>query len=800
MRKIIAMLAFIIGSVAVAEAQFSVVITASDTSVCECDPIQLSANVYDGIPPFSYAWLGPDLASCVGQFTFSSPCNSGAYILTVTDSLGNTVTDSIYIHVIPKPNVTLCATPNPICPGECTTITASGADEYAMPVIGVPYSTNNTFVVCPTISTTYPVNGMNGGQCWESEFITISMNPCCDSISASIDDTEVCQGESITFSSYGANSILWSPSGLFNDNTDTITVTPTISGTYQCTLTNGTGCQIIRNFSILVHSQSEFLIPDTVCPNEMVAIENICNIPPGHTSIWDFDGAYVLSGSGNGPFEVTWTTPGIRTITRILFDTSGLAVDTSVAQCIVFYLCYPNEVSGRVFHDLNNNQSFDSGDIPLQHVIISSGNGYDFDITDSAGFYTVLADTGNATVELGYMSPYITYTPSQYTHHFNGVGQSETGYDFSLYAQAMNPDAEISLYLDGCFYSWGWPQPGFPHTINISISNQGTSILDGNVKLIFDTVLTVAGTSEIPFAETDSTLGWNYFSLQPGEMRSIKASFNVPANFTPGNTLRYQGMISTSQTDINPGNNTNIYFLHVWNSNDPNDIHVNRTEMTPAEVSARSELVYRIRFQNTGTAPARFIRILDTIPENVQPGSIRILDYSHSMTWDILPHGVLEFFFDSIMLPDSTADEPNSHGYVVYAVQPDTTLQLLDEIHNTAYIYFDYNTPVITNTAITYIKDTVNNVKPLEIPETGFSLYPNPAGDMVYVNFDLESDDQISISLIDVTGRKTSVLHNSKMTAGMHNVPLRLPENLHGVYIVEMRSNRGAMCKRLIIK
>jgi hypothetical protein len=57
------------------------------------------------------------------------------------------------------------------------------------------------------------------------------------------------------------------------------------------------------------------------------------------------------------------------------------------------------------------------------------------------------------------------------------------------------------------------------------------------------------------------------------------------------------------------------------------------------------------------------------------------------------------------MLPASSVNEPESHGYIVYRIQPKSDVVVGETIHNTASIYFDYNLPVLTNDATTLVQD-----------------------------------------------------------------------------------------------
>ncbi|MDV7396849.1 hypothetical protein RZS08_35955, partial [Arthrospira platensis SPKY1] len=94
------------------------------------------------------------------------------------------------------------------------------------------------------------------------------------------------------------------------------------------------------------------------------------------------------------------------------------------------------------------------------------------------------------------------------------------------------------------------------------------------------------------------------------------------------------------------------------------------------------EIEYLIRFQNTGTAPAKDVVILDTLSQSLDPGSIRIGPASHPFRWDLSGNGLLEFRFEEINLPDSSSNEPASHGFVSFRIAQRNHLPLGTDIYN----------------------------------------------------------------------------------------------------------------------
>ncbi|MCB0641398.1 MAG: T9SS type A sorting domain-containing protein, partial [Phaeodactylibacter sp.] len=63
-----------------------------------------------------------------------------------------------------------------------------------------------------------------------------------------------------------------------------------------------------------------------------------------------------------------------------------------------------------------------------------------------------------------------------------------------------------------------------------------------------------------------------------------------------------------------------------------------------------------------------------------------------------LNEGIVNFYFPDILLPDSNANEPASHGHIIYRIRPKTGLTEGTRIENSADIYFDFNPPIQTNT------------------------------------------------------------------------------------------------------
>jgi len=147
--------------------------------------------------------------------------------------------------------------------------------------------------------------------------------------------------------------------------------------------------------------------------------------------------------------------------------------------------------------------------------------------------------------------------------------------------------------------------------------------------------------------------------------------------------------------------------MEITCSYDPNDKQAFPLGYTDEHwLLQETEQEFLVRFQNTGNAPAQDVRIQDTIDINFDLSTFRLVANSHSVMTTINEETrVVDFFFQDIQLPDSVNNEPDSHGLVSYKVTPYEELPVGTELNNTAYIYFDNNDAIVTNTTWTTIHE-----------------------------------------------------------------------------------------------
>jgi uncharacterized repeat protein (TIGR01451 family) len=255
-----------------------------------------------------------------------------------------------------------------------------------------------------------------------------------------------------------------------------------------------------------------------------------------------------------------------------------------------------------------------------------------------------------------------------------------------------------------------------------------------------------------------NSITWTISSAQTSFSTTDFLYFIVPGGILNGTQHVFTSTINSSNgTDCYEGNNSGGLLQVVGNSYDPNDKNVYRKTFHDYGITGFSEstimygvdeeLEYTIRFQNTGTAPAQNIYIIDTLDTELDWSTFQLLNTTHELNVVNLGNGILRFEFNNIWLPDSSESQELSQGHFTYRIREKVNNELFSEITNTAYIYFDWNEAIITNTTYN-MNDWIEFVG----EENAFNVeaYPNPMQN----ELTLKVEGQFNYEIHDLTGRK----------------------------------------------
>ena len=133
--------------------------------------------------------------------------------------------------------------------------------------------------------------------------------------------------------------------------------------------------------------------------------------------------------------------------------------------------------------------------------------------------------------------------------------------------------------------------------------------------------------------------------------------------------------------------------------------------------------------------------------------SFRFISSSHKCSYEYKGKGIIRFIFNDINLPDSISNEAGSHGFASFTITPKNVLKKGDVIQNKAFIYFDYNLPIITPISKLTINTPTSIWSAPSVSEGNLKLSPNPAHDILTFDIDNANFTQGNLSIYDLSGR-----------------------------------------------
>lgn len=444
-----------------------------------------------------------------------------------------------------------------------------------------------------------------------------------------------------------------------------------------------------------------------------------------------------------------------------------------------------NILTGKALFD-NDSNGCSATDTNASNVLIKSTIGTTNTITlsNSAGNYMQYLGLGNHTNSVILENPsYFTATPSTFTSDFTTYNNIQNQ-DICLVSNGNFNDLDITIIpLNSA-------RPGFNSKYKLLLRNKGTTTLSGNFSLNYNNnKVSYVSSSINPANTTSTTLSWDFNNLIPFNDLETVVEFNVNATTNPnpvysGDVLTYSSSISNTFTEQTVTDNSFTLNQIVVNAYDPNDkTCLEGTIVTPDKIG--KYVNYIIRFENTGSANATNVIIKDNINlGRFDINSIIPLDSSHPYRMTITGSNRVEFFFENINLPFSPSD--SRYGYIAFKIKTKSTLFVGNTFSNLANIYFDYNSPIVTNNYTTTIQNTLG-LQENEVLNT-ISIYPNPVKDMLYFQ---TKENVLKIEIYDVAGRilsSKSILENK----------VNLSELKNGNYFLKLYTEKGIMNTKII--
>lgn len=401
---------------------------------------------------------------------------------------------------------------------------------------------------------------------------------------------------------------------------------------------------------------------------------------------------------------------------KLSIDPASISFQNNAPGCNtieeVLSACAISYATGMVYGDLNCDGMWNAGDVVFPNSIIHDQNNLPMGSAYSNGeYYAPLPD--NATSTIHAVVPTGFLPGPEYSFTTTTLDEVFSNYDFPLCPNLNFHDVRVYGY-------GGTPRPGFYHSYFVYVKNEAVSMENVVVTIdlsnmpgvsIFNTNGNING-NVVSWTVNDlSFLEWNQFFVQV----YVDPSTPLGTLYTPIMTAT----LLSAGADDDPSDNIFSFNQTVVGSYDPNDKTVNREAIDVAEIPTDDGvwLDYTIQFQNTGTADAITVRVEDVIAENLDLTTFQQLDASHFFDLSFDANRKVEWLFNNIMLPDSNTNEPESHGFIHFRIKTIPGLGVADVVENSVAIYFDFNEPVITNTATTIFYECTQNAEILGIAD-----------------------------------------------------------------------------------
>jgi len=210
----------------------------SNQSVCENSMVQLNAPA-----GYTYYWLP---ATGLNDASIANPVatisNDIEYVLTITDGVGCTATDSISITAYPLPIISFAAD-TAVCENACLPLTPIVGGNLQS-ILWSPAATLNDNTIynptaCPTTNTSYTAIVTDINQCTASSAIMVTVNalPNIPTISYSFG----------TLTSSSADTYQWYVDNNIISGANTMSILVVGNGDYTVEVSNSNGCTAVSD-------------------------------------------------------------------------------------------------------------------------------------------------------------------------------------------------------------------------------------------------------------------------------------------------------------------------------------------------------------------------------------------------------------------------------------------------------------------------------------------------------------------------------------------------------------------------
>ncbi|HIB37804.1 T9SS type A sorting domain-containing protein [Mesonia sp.] len=445
-----------------------------------------------------------------------------------------------------------------------------------------------------------------------------------------------------------------------------------------------------------------------------------------------------------------------------------------------------NNISGTINLDAGSGCG-DASAIAVPNMLVETSVDGDLfgTLTNENGAYSLYTDEGiNSAATINNWPNWLSINPPTSSTTFAGFGNF-TSLDFCVNAPTSFENLSVVVLPINDVI------PGSMTTYEIVVENLGSGLQSGSVTLTYDdAVQSYVSASVSPSSTTTNTLSFDFSNLEPFHTQKIQAEFQNEnnSNLTVGDEVTMTAEVFPNTNDVDTEDNLfETTQTVVANANANYKQVLEGAEIYDTDLD--QFLHYVVRFQNTGAGNVQNLKIRDTLNENLDWSSFRMVSASHSnYRVEIEGGNAVEFSFDDIDLPYASFDDAGSRGYLAFMVKPNEDAEVGDFILGESSVYFDFDPPMFTNQVSTEI------VENLSVASSDFSaevnLYPNPTSGLVSIqnNSALQIEN---VEVYSITGQKVLTLTSTQIDLSTLN---------SGVYFVKLIAEEGTSITKKVVK
>ncbi|MDK2841068.1 MAG: hypothetical protein PWQ17_573 [Anaerophaga sp.] len=261
----------------------------NDTVVCPGETVTYTVAATN--PGDTYYWTPGGITSNTYSVT-PTPDETIEIILTMTDDLGCSSTDTVTVTGYSAPEINWNISGNEVCEGDTLRTTEDDMLRYQWTVNGVADPADTLSYIVAQNSGTYELTVWSEHSCTESKTLELTVHP---TPSVSLSDIWECPGDVGHFSLSGYNSYLWSTGSINSE------IYLTESDSVWVRVTNNYGCIASDTAYFGIYNEQVFTFGNdtSVCENDNITITaNAQNVTSDYE--WTFN---------DGTSTTTWNTP-----------------------------------------------------------------------------------------------------------------------------------------------------------------------------------------------------------------------------------------------------------------------------------------------------------------------------------------------------------------------------------------------------------------------------------------------------------------------------------------------------------